>query len=202
MNDKNNSGKECIKRETLWLSVLAALCIGFASGFAYGVYKSSAPIHGVAGLKPQGSQLKNVEAMIKTALEETQRYPENADTWIQLGNLYYDNRQPEKAIPAYQQALELTPDNADVWSDLGVMFRQSGQPEKAIEAFDKAFALDQQHQTALYNKGVVLMHDLNEEQLAADAWKSLININPQARTPSGVFIRDMIASIENKDQAD
>jgi peroxiredoxin len=42
------------------------------------------------------------------------------------------------------------------------MYRRSGQPRKAIENFNKAIAVNPKHETAQFNKGIVLMHDLGD----------------------------------------
>ena len=68
---------------------------------------------------------------------------------------------------------------------LGIMYRRSGQPQKAIEAFDRAIATDPKHENSRFNKGIVLMHDLNDREGAIAAWEELVEVNPNALTPNG-----------------
>lgn len=55
--------------------------------------------------------------------KETALHPDNTAAWVQLGNLYFDANQVDKAILAYNRSLALVPDNPDVLTDLGVTDR-------------------------------------------------------------------------------
>ncbi len=133
------------------------------------------------------------------ALEmETSANPKNVVTWIQLGNAYFDANQSEKAIQAYQKSLELDPKNANVITDMGVMYRRSGQPEKAVAAFEQAMAADPKHEISLFNKGIVLLHDLNDTEGAIKAWEVLIQLNPVYTTPTGQPIKEMVKSFKSR----
>jgi tetratricopeptide (TPR) repeat protein len=90
----------------------------------------------------------------------------------------------------------LNPNNADVTTDLGVMYRRTGQPQKAIEAFDKAAKIDPGHETALFNKGIVLMHDLNDLERAVKAWEELVKRNPAATSPTGQPVKNLVEKLK------
>ena len=77
----------------------------------------------------------NFQARITAMQAVVARDPKNFDAWVQLGNDYFDTRQPQKAIDAYGRALELKPDNPNVLTDQGVMYRDIGQFDKAIANF-------------------------------------------------------------------
>ena len=124
--------------------------------------------------------------------------PDDVDAWTRLGHRYFDTDQFDKAIRAYTRALELDPSSADVWTDLGVMYRRSDKPSQAVESFDKAILTDPTHQTARFNKGVVLMHDLGDMPGALAAWKELLQVNPQAAAPNGVPVADMVRELEKQ----
>ena len=109
-------------------------------------------------------------------------HPENFENWIRLGHLYYDADQPEKAIAAYTKSLELHSGDANLLTDLGVMYRRTKQPEKAIEFFDQAIKKDPSHLPSRFNKGIVLMYDLNDPTGAIAAWDELLAIDPEAKT--------------------
>ena len=81
------------------------------------------------------------------------------------------------------------------------MYRRSGQPNKAIESFDKAAKIDPKHETALFNKGIVLMHDLNDLDGAIQAWQELVKRNPAATSPTGQPVKDLVERMkESKKQ--
>ena len=93
------------------------------------------------------------------------------------------------------KATALKPNNANVQTDLGVMYRKAGQPKEAIEAFEKAVRIDPKHEIARFNKGIVLLHDLNDREGALKVWQDLVNINPAAMTPSGKPLAELIKAL-------
>ena len=121
--------------------------------------------------------------------------PDDVEAGTHLGHLYFDANNYDKAILAYNKSLEFKPDNADVLTDLGIMYRRSGHPEDAISAFDRAIKVDPHHETSLFNKGIVLMHDLNDKEGAIKAWEKLVSINPNAQTPTGQSVRELIKKV-------
>ncbi len=199
MTEKQIEKKDSVKRETFMIGVFIALCAGFAGGFAYGVHQAASPIPGMPHANEQVSKEGHSEQfhrMIDALESKIAENPEDVGALIQLGNIYFDDHQFEKAVQTYEKALEIKPDNPDVLTDLGVMYRRSGNPEKAMEAFSKAVAVDPTHQIAMYNKGVVQMHDLNDIKGAVQSWKRLEAINPEAKSPDGVVIGELIKAAE------
>ena len=136
-------------------------------------------------------QLATLDALIK----QTRDNPNDSQAWIQMGHFYFDAGDHEKAIKSYETALEINDTEPDVWTDLGVMYRRSNKPQKAVDCFDRALALNPDHEIALFNKGIVLMHDLQNTQEALESWKKLIQINPNAQTPSGLLVKEMVTEL-------
>ncbi len=129
---------------------------------------------------------------------KTSQNPGDIAGWIQLGNLYFDSDLPEKSIAAYEKALALNPDNADVLTDQGVMYRKNGKFDKAIQCFDKAVGVNPKHEIARFNKGIVLMHDLNNPKGAIQAWEELLAVNPLAMAPNGMSIDEMLKKMKQQ----
>jgi cytochrome c-type biogenesis protein CcmH/NrfG len=144
---------------------------------------------------PQGRSGSMQEQIL--ALErKVQAEPGDVQAWTQLGHLYFDTEQPRKAIEAYEASLAIEPDNPDVLTDRGVMYRQIGQPQEAISSFERALSIDPDHRIARFNKGIVLLHDLNDREGAVAAWEELLERNPQAATPSGQPLSDMVEQLK------
>lgn len=122
--------------------------------------------------------------------------PGDRESFVQLGNLYFDTNQPRLAIQAYEAALRIRDDDANVLTDLGIMYRHEGQYEKALEVFGKASAVDPKHRNALFNTGIVLAYDLNRPAEAVAAWKNLLELYPNARTSDGQPLTALIAQFE------
>ena len=121
--------------------------------------------------------------------------PTNADAWKQLGNVYFDTGNSAKAIRAYEKSLELSPGNPNVLTDLGVMYRRNGQPGKALEAFNEAIAIAPSHEQSRFNKGIVLLNDMNDREGAIKAWEDLLKVNPSATAPNGQPLSEAIKSL-------
>lgn len=145
--------------------------------------------------EPEPSNISpEIAGRIQQLTETLKTNGANAEDWKELGNLFFDTHQFSNAITAYRNYLKRDPNNPGVWTDMGIMLRSSGQPEEALKAFEKAIAIDPAHQPSRFNKGVVLMHDLNRRQEALQAWRELIAINPNARASDGRSIRELVAA--------
>jgi len=191
-----------VRKETFWLGTLLALAVGFFGGVMFAVFKSdTAAVPGPTPAQaPQAQVAQPDKSRMIAALEsETAKNPRNMEAWIQLGNEYFDSDQHEKAIQAYQKALEINPANANVWTDLGVMYRRSGNPQKAIECFDKAIAADPKHEPSRLNKGIVLLHDLKDFDGAIKAWEELLEVNPIAMAPTGRSVDEMLQQLKKQE---
>ena len=201
MAEKKETGSGYVKKETMLIAILISLGVGFLGGATLSSFKfsagESAPVQSVQQQVTQDNQITSDQTSRISTLEmETSLKPENVDGWIQLGNLYFDTNQFEGAIKAYNKALGLDPNNPNIWTDLGVMYRRSGKPNQAIEAFDKAIESDPSHEVSRLNKGIVLMHDLDDIQGAIGAWEELVKVNPSAKTSSGQLIKDVITGFK------
>jgi cytochrome c-type biogenesis protein CcmH/NrfG len=190
-----------VKKETLVLVAIIALVVGFAGGVLLTIYKSSSDLPVQVSSSPQPAKEDQAvgqgNAVEMFRLERrTAEKPDDIEAWTQLGHLYFDSNNYDKAIVAYNKSLEINPDNADVWTDLGVMYRRSRRSNEAIKAFDRAIKIDLHHETSHFNKGIVLMHDLHDAEGAIKAWEELVSINPAAQTPSGQSVSELIKKFE------
>ena len=197
MNPKKSVATDTVKKSTLLSVALICLAVGFLGGVVYSAYMSS-PRRAPQGAVPATPGAPNHSKEIAALKSETERNPENTAAWIQLGNLYFDTDQIEDSINAYRRALQLDGQNANVWTDLGVMYRRGGEPKKAIESFDTAIQVDPKHEVSRFNKGIVLLHDLNDPQGAVEAWEDLLRVNPFAMTPSGQSVDSLVSQFKKQ----
>lgn len=182
---------------------LVAVIVGFLGGVVFSAYKSGVGLDGSApGPSGQTAQKQDISNNLAQEINDLEKelslHPENIEALIRLGNLYFDTEQPGKAIMAYNKALELNPGNPDVLTDLGVMYRRKGQPLEAIKVFDKAIKIDPRHEASRFNKGVVLLHDLNDSEGAIMAWEKLVEVNPFARVHDNELVLELIKKIKAK----
>ncbi len=191
MTKTSNNLNSMVRRSTLYGVAVLCLAVGFLGGVVFSIYKSGrAPVQSQAPIQTEvGDRSQELEALTK----ETAQNPTNATAWIELGNLYFDSEQFDKSIWAYKKALDINPNNANVWTDMGVMYRRSEQPQEAINAFDEAIRVDPKHEIARFNKGIVLLHDLNQPEAGIKAWEELMEINPLAMAPNGKSVDELVA---------
>ncbi|MGD9006304.1 MAG: tetratricopeptide repeat protein [Desulfobacteraceae bacterium] len=192
--------KGYVKTENMILFLFIAIGIGFLGGVVFSAWRSSGdmPVPAESNQRAMAKPPMSMEQRQKldALLKATQTTPDNVQVWTQLGHFYFDSGEPDKAIDAYVKSLELDSTKPEIWIDLGVMYRRAGDPKKAIQSFEKALFLNQQHEVALFNLGVVQMHDLKDAKAALSSWERLVKINPQAKTPSGQLVKSLLAELK------
>ncbi len=186
-----------VKKETMLMVAFLTFTAGFLAGIAYGLYKGE-PRKKAVRVEQQQPADSGFSSRIAALELEVAQNPKNLNAWTQLGNLYFDTNKYDRAIMAYKKSLELNPQNADVWTDMGVMYRRSGQPTEAIKAFDKAIEINPRHEISRFNKGIVLLHDLNDQENAIRAWEELLKVNPIAMAPNGQSVDQLVVQLKNQ----
>ncbi|MBU0465921.1 MAG: tetratricopeptide repeat protein [Proteobacteria bacterium] len=186
--------KDYVQNKTLIIAVVVSLFIGFIGGTIYSSFKLAADkqvqvqSNATPNKVPAGEQQDNSIEFSAKILQLEQYLEQNsmdAEAWAQLGHLFFDSNQVKNAIEAYEKSLAIEPGKTGVITDLGVMYRRDGQPEKAIQEFDKAISIDPSFETARFNKGVVLLHDLKDFTGGIRAWEEIVEQNPMAMAPNG-----------------
>ena len=72
-------------------------------------------------------------------------------TYLQLGHVFVELNQPERALPLLGKSLKIDPDSSGiVWADIGRAYRTMNQPGKAAAAYEKAIALGQRTSSVYY----------------------------------------------------
>jgi cytochrome c-type biogenesis protein CcmH/NrfG len=186
-----------VKKSTTIMCVAFALCLGVFLGNLLTVIYSAQPpaqqTRAVQQEQPKQPQVSQAQASRIIDLERlTRNEPDNVSAWQQLGNAYYDANRPENAISAYNKSLTLDDSSDDVWTDLGTMYRRTGQYQKAIESYNCALKVNPIHANALFNKGVVYVHDLKQIEKGIVVWEDLLASNPSAKTPQGQPLKEFI----------
>lgn len=184
--------KNTQNQSTLIIAVVLALLVGFTAGVLVTVYKTPSLVSQLPQAQSNEPTDKEIQDHIKHLLDEVEKDPQDVKAWVQLGNAYFDLDSPEKAIDAYLKSLAMSPDNPDVLTDLGIMYRRIKQPKMAIESFDKATQVDPTHLQSRFNKGVVLYHDLNDQEGAVVAWQEVAKLQPDFSPSAGQTIQQLL----------
>lgn len=198
MKQKNEQAKQ---KQTPYLGFLIVFIIGFVCGVGFAAFKldsggpTSASAPGRHQDQPSGQSNEEHQAMHNLEAKVTSE-PENFQAWIQLGHLYFDTKQHEKAITAYENSLKYHDGDANLLTDLGVMYRRSGDPAMALEWFDKAQAMDPTHIPSRLNEGIVRLYDFDDAPGAIASWEELLTIDPEAKLGNGETVKDFVAKMK------
>ncbi|OPY68228.1 MAG: Tetratricopeptide repeat protein [Syntrophorhabdaceae bacterium PtaU1.Bin034] len=169
-----------MKKETVIIVIIVTFVAGFLAGAISGI-KFYAREHGGTAhvnMPVEGSsqpvstdEINRLEAIVR-------KEPKNARALVELGNLYFDSNQPQKAIDAYERSLVLEPGNPDVRTDMGIMYRAVKDYDRAIKEFREAARIDPGHRNSRFNLGVVLQNDKKDLEGAVAAWEDFLKVEP------------------------
>ena len=82
--------------------------------------------------------------------------PGMTDAHVNLGRLYGEARDPQRAEAHYRAAILAAPDDALPWFNLAVLLEDSKRIPDAVAAYEKAVTLDPEHADAHYNLALLL----------------------------------------------
>lgn len=92
---------------------------------------------------------KAFEMAAKLYKKITEREPENAEAFFNLGRSYNKIQMDEEAEKALRQAVRLRPDETEYYTELGVILIKLAKYEEAIRVLKKAQELDENNLRAL-----------------------------------------------------
>ena len=101
----------------------------------------------------------------------------NAQAWIRLGGLYFDNRKYEEAEKLMSEAIEMFPNDFAVNLILGLSLAQNRKTEEAEPYLLKAVQLNRNDLTALSAYAFTLSQ-LGREEESVEYIKNALRINP------------------------
>jgi len=140
-----------------------------------------APAEGPPGDFSMDEHSDTIQAYIRKAEED----PQDVQSKVMLGNIYYDGNKFDQALKWYDLALQIEPDNTDVLVDSGVCLRNLKRPQEALERFEHALKIEQAKPQAWYNMAVVYFFDLAQPEKALETLKSgeAAGVDPQFLAP-------------------
>jgi len=182
-----------LKKENILIAIMA-LVAGLIGGFL---------IFSISGKKEEPTLTGGVTAGSGSPVDYQQRIaelekvvandPKNLQAWTMLANEYYDTDQAQKAINAYNKALEITPGNPNLLTDQGVMFKRIGKFDNALANFEKAQKIDPKHLQSLYNIGIVYSEDLKQPDKALKVWNHYLELD--STSPAAQQVKRLMAQI-------
>ncbi len=120
---------------------------------------------------------ESAAAALKVTAE---RNPTDAETRVQLGDMYFDGERYPEAVKWYEAALKVNPKHVNASTDLGIAYYYSNQPDRALAQFDRSLALDPRHSKTLLNQGIVRAFAKQDLAGAEKAWQRVLDVAPDS----------------------
>ncbi len=140
---------------------------------------SSGPMGGTGdGKLPPGHPTLEVAARLKALEEQATQNPADPQPPLELANLYYDQKQYDRAVDWYKKALALDPRNVSARTDLGTVYFNLGRPEEALKEYQESLRIDPNHEPTMFNSIIVNLEGTHNLAAARAAWDKLYRRNP------------------------
>ena len=141
----------------------------------------------------QGAKFMAVVMQHKQRLEKN---PKDKDALMFLGNANYDISRFDQAKDYYKRYLEVDPTHVGVRTDLATSYYKIKDVDSSIRELETVVAQVPDHETALYNLGLILWQDKQDKPGAVKAWEALLKAHPNH--PKAVEVRKQIAEMKKK----
>ena len=182
---------------------VAGIFFGLLVGWVVGSQQAAPPRAEPAPAAAQSSASANSSRPLRStsparaSLRATaERNPNDAETRVQLGNLYFDAEQFDDAVRWYEDALKIDPRNVNASTDLGISFYYMNQPDRALAQFDRSLAIDPKHSKTLLNIGIVRAFGKQDLDGAAQAWQRVVEVAP-ADSPEARAARQALEGVRS-----
>ena len=165
------------RRLTPLLAGIAVFTVALSAGLYNHVGEPNLP-SGRGG----GDELPDMDIVLRALEERLQDNPEDINGWKMLGRSYMTMRQADKAVTAYERAMELEGGNvAQTLVDLAlaILARDNAQviDGRGGALIESALALEPNNQPALFYSGTAAA-SRGDTDLAASRWEVLLGLNP------------------------
>lgn len=163
----------------IFLGLLVGWIVGSQQvGPARAPQTAAAPQASAGGATPTAPALD--ESRVSALKFAAERNPKDADSRVQLGNLYFDAERYPEATQWYRAALDIDPKNVNASTDLGITYYYSDKPDEALKQFEHSLTLDPAHSKTLLNVGIVRAFAKEDLAGAAKAWERVIEVAPNS----------------------
>ena len=125
----------------------------------------------------QNHKKNNLQIAKKLYNETLKSSPYYEGVHSNLGILYNQLGEHQKAMNCYEKAIKIQPNNSAAYNNLGNTLKELGEYQKAMSSYEKAIQINTNYVDAYYNLGIILS-ELGENQKAMSSYEKVIQINP------------------------
>ncbi len=116
---------------------------------------------------------KNQQELLEKLI---QMYPKDERLYLMLGNFYFSQRQWEKAIATYKQALEINPEFSTPYNQIGYCYRYLGKYAEAENALKKYIKMIPDDPNP-YDSYAELLLRMGEYEVSIENYEKALQIN-------------------------
>jgi cytochrome c-type biogenesis protein CcmH/NrfG len=142
------------------------------------IHESPAPVPAEETRLPENHPPMDLSNRLMALEDMSRKEPGNAAYRVEVGNVYYDMGQYQKAAAAYEEALKLKPQDPNVETDLATCYYNLGEHDRALRILDAVLQYRPDFPMAMFNKGIVLQTGKNDSRGAIAVWEALLRANP------------------------
>ena len=186
--------------------IFALIVIGLATAAALSIYMDSGtpviryPVQGGSSDNPlpENHPPADTSQQLALLMQMSTEDPQDAAVQAEIGNIYFDREEYDKAIPFYRKSMELRPGDPYVETDLATCFYHLNRDDEALKILDEVLKNQPDFQQALYNKGVILIHGKNNIKEGLAVWEELLksDLDPDRRSELEQSIQRLKSSIK------
>ncbi len=122
---------------------------------------------------------KNTEKAVRMYMQSISLYPSCSDTYLALGDLYFDEADYDKALENYTKTIELNPNDYYAFNKLATCLWQKDFVEEAIISYRHAIDLNPEYDAAYNNLGAVYLDGKQMYKEAKDCFLTAIEKNSE-----------------------
>ncbi|MGA8808700.1 MAG: tetratricopeptide repeat protein [Thermoanaerobaculia bacterium] len=152
---------------------------------------AEAPTEAPPAATATGNPMGTVMQQLASLKEAVAKNPNDADSLVQLGDMYMQAAKFPQAAEYLQRALAVR-DDAAVRMDLGICYKQTNQPEKALAEFQRSAAMAPDQWQPLFNEAIALL-DLRRMDEAR-----IVAAKLQKMRPDDPDVQKLVATVGGK----
>ncbi len=118
-----------------------------------------------------------LELAVQRGQKRLAQNPQNVGALINLGKIYRNTGEPQKAIEQLGKAMELDPDRGEIYYELALIYQKTRLIKKAINELNKAVERIPNYEFAHYRLGILYL-ETRQTELAIQAFTAALRINP------------------------
>jgi tetratricopeptide (TPR) repeat protein len=122
--------------------------------------------------------VEKLSVTMETYIKDNPKAPDIADAYFNLGNLYYQGGEYEKAIAPLKKSLVHRPYDSDAHYTLGNAYDKLKRYEESAKEFEIMARIEPQNESVYYNLGNAYLN-LRKNQEAAEQYKKALSLNPR-----------------------